>query len=144
MQRSYRFVDPSHVGILDLDSSTTSDPGMSGTICPMAKVYPGNSFSEYEEPNYWEEKFKPIQDNYFKENYPEPIEVFSFQAEQKKDYQALRNQIIEESLAIDRPICPFYNVDDHNIRYSNAESLLKKEQNELQNVKSMFTIRKDD
>jgi hypothetical protein len=54
IQQSYRYVDPSHAGILDLDSSTTSDPGMSGTICPMAKVFNGNGFSEYQEPNFWD------------------------------------------------------------------------------------------
>lgn len=145
VQRSYRFVDPSHVGILDLDSSTTSDPGMSGTICPMAKVYNGNSFSEYEEPNFWEEKYKPFQDNFYKEHYPEKIPVFRFVGEQPpKDYQALRRKVVQESLDIDRPITPFRHVSDPNINFSNAESLLKNEQEELKNVKSMFTVREDD
>ena len=41
----------------DLDSSSASDPGLSGIICPMAKVYNG-SFSDYEEPNGWEDFYK--------------------------------------------------------------------------------------
>ena len=143
VQRNYRFVDPSHVGILDLDSSTTSDPGMSGTICPMAKVYPGNSFSEYEEPNFWEEKFKPIQDKWFEENYPKKIEVFKFADQPEKDYQALRKKVVEEALAIDRPICPFYNPDDPTMDFSITGALMREEQNELKNVKSMFTIKND-
>ena len=48
----YRSVDPSHLGKVDLDSSSASDPGLSGIICPMAKIYDG-SFSDYEEPNGW-------------------------------------------------------------------------------------------
>ena len=48
----YRSVHPSHLGKIDLDSSSASDPGLSGTICPMAKVYDG-SFSDYVEPNGW-------------------------------------------------------------------------------------------
>ena len=48
----YRSVDPSHLGKVDLDSSSASDPGLSGIICPMAKVYDG-SFSDYQEPNGW-------------------------------------------------------------------------------------------
>jgi len=145
VQRNYRLVDPSHAGILDLDSSTTSDPGMSGTICPMAKVYPGNSFSEYEEPNFWEEKFKPIQDKFFEENYPPKIKVFDFpNGKPEIDYQADRKQVIEESLEIDRPICPFRHVSDPNIDFSNAGALLKAEQEGIKNIKSMFTIRKDD
>ena len=48
----YRSVDPSHLGKVDLDSSSASDPGLSGIICPMAKIYDG-SFSDYMEPNGW-------------------------------------------------------------------------------------------
>lgn len=48
----YRSVHPSHLGKVDLDSSSNSDPGLSGLICPMAKIYNGN-FSEYSEPNEW-------------------------------------------------------------------------------------------
>jgi hypothetical protein len=55
IQPMYRYIDPSHVGILDLDSSSVSDPGMSGMICPMTSIY-GTSFSEYEEPNTWKEQ----------------------------------------------------------------------------------------
>ena len=53
----YRSVHPSHLGRVDLDSSSASDPGLSGIICPMAKVYNG-SFSNYEEPNGWEDFYK--------------------------------------------------------------------------------------
>lgn len=53
---SYRAVHPSHLGRVDLDSSSTSDPGLSGIICPMAKVYNG-SFSDFEEPNSWKEYY---------------------------------------------------------------------------------------
>ena len=53
----YRSVHPSHLGRVDLDSSSASDPGLSGIICPMAKVYDG-SFSDYEEPNGWEDFYK--------------------------------------------------------------------------------------
>ena len=52
----YRSVHPSHLGKIDLDSSSASDPGLSGTIAPMAKVY-GDSFSDYEEPNGWSEYY---------------------------------------------------------------------------------------
>lgn len=48
----YRSVHPSHLGRVDLDSSSASDPGLSGIICPMAKTF-GDSFSDYVEPNGW-------------------------------------------------------------------------------------------
>ena len=56
---SFRSVDPSHVGRIDVTYSSNNDPGMSGIICPMADVY-GDSFSEYEEPCAWEEKFEKL------------------------------------------------------------------------------------
>lgn len=61
----YRTIHHSHLGRIDMDSSSASDPGISGTICPMAKLY-NNSFSDYEEPNSWEERFSEMMDNYQK------------------------------------------------------------------------------
>lgn len=61
----YRTIHHSHLGRVDLDSSSNSDPGMTGTICPLTNIY-GNSFSDYEEPNGWEDKFSELMDNYHK------------------------------------------------------------------------------
>lgn len=49
----YRTLDVSHLGRLDPDSSSNSDPGVTGSICPLAPLYDGH-FSEFEEPNFWE------------------------------------------------------------------------------------------
>lgn len=50
----YRFVHPSQLGRVDLDASSSSDPGLSGLICPMAKISNG-SFTDYKEPNGWKQ-----------------------------------------------------------------------------------------
>lgn len=60
---SFRSVDVSHIGRVDVTYSSNNDPGMSGIICPMADVY-DDSFSEYEEPCSWEEKFNKIIQGY--------------------------------------------------------------------------------
>ena len=49
---NYRKVDISYIGRLDMDSSSHTDPGMSGTICPLADIK-NNSFSDFMEPNTW-------------------------------------------------------------------------------------------
>lgn len=49
---NYRKVDMSYIGRLDMDSSSHTDPGMSGTICPLADIK-DHSFSDYMEPNTW-------------------------------------------------------------------------------------------
>ena len=53
----YRAIHPSQLGRLDLDSSSSSDPGLTGIICPMSKTYDG-SFSDYEEPNSWRDNYQ--------------------------------------------------------------------------------------
>ena len=62
---SYRRIDKSYLGRLDMDASSHSDPGMSGTICPLADVK-NNCFSDYMEPNEWREEVSELMDEYMK------------------------------------------------------------------------------
>jgi len=50
---AYRSIHPSHLGRVDIDSSSNSDPGVSGKICPLTQLYDGH-FSDYMEPSTWE------------------------------------------------------------------------------------------
>lgn len=59
----FKLVNVSHLGRVDLDSSSNSDPGMSGTLCPLVKLY-DMSFSEFEEPNFWEAELAKTIDNF--------------------------------------------------------------------------------
>jgi hypothetical protein len=56
-------VHPSHLGRVDLDTSSATDPGLSGMLCPLADIY-DNAFSDYEEPNTWREKSDELLKNY--------------------------------------------------------------------------------
>lgn len=60
---AYRSIHPSHLGRVDIDSSSNSDPGISGTICPLATLYDGH-FVEYEEPSTWRELVNAVLDSY--------------------------------------------------------------------------------
>ena len=55
----YRNVDISHIGRLDPDTSSNSDPGLTGSLCPLSKLY-DNSFVEFEEPNEWDDRVKDL------------------------------------------------------------------------------------
>lgn len=55
----YRNVDISHIGRIDPDTSSNSDPGLTGSLCPLTKLY-DNSFEKYEEPNEWDERVKEL------------------------------------------------------------------------------------
>lgn len=48
----YRYVHPSHMGRLDLDASSSSDPGLSGMVVPTLETDNGH-FSVCDEPNGW-------------------------------------------------------------------------------------------
>ena len=60
---SFRRVDPSHIDRIDLTYSSNNDPGMGPLICPTADIY-GDSFSDYEEPNSWDDKFNQLINQY--------------------------------------------------------------------------------
>ena len=139
IQPIYRYVDPSHVGILDLDASSASDPGMSGMICPMVKLYGSdNSFSEYNEPNSWRSEFKPIQDKYF-EGKISPVVFNDNSPRMNMQFYPNRDRIVQEELDINRVICPVENLKDPSITYTCSEAKL--EQMQAEKPKSLFTIR---
>jgi len=58
-----RYIYPSHVGRLDLDSSSDTNPGITGTISPFTTLY-DKYFSDYEEPHSWEEKYAEVFKQY--------------------------------------------------------------------------------
>ena len=60
---AFRAVDVSHIDRVDVTHSSNNDPGMSGIICPMADIY-GDSFSEYEEPKSFDDKFNELINQY--------------------------------------------------------------------------------
>lgn len=59
----YRFPHPSQVGILDVNVSSNSDPGMSGSFVPFAEVYDGLFFNPNADPADAEYRFaKSLKD----------------------------------------------------------------------------------
>lgn len=60
---AFRRVHPSHLGRVDLDTSSATDPGLTGILCPLADIY-DNSFSDYEEPNTWRDKLDTLLKDY--------------------------------------------------------------------------------
>ena len=144
IQPIYRYVDPSHIGILDLDVSSTSDPGMSGMICPMTPIYEGGFFSQYQEPNNWEEQYGYLQREYLNRNPNVQKALVDEQKIEPYDPNANRIKIIEECLELDKPQCPIYNLEDRTIDYTIMGQKKREELSKTSTIKSLFTIRKDD
>lgn len=61
--KGYRQVHMSHIGRLDLDSSTANDPGLTGMINPMTDIS-DNYFSDFSEPNTWRESVRKLVSEY--------------------------------------------------------------------------------
>lgn len=51
----YRLVNASHIGRVDKDSSSNSDPGMGGTLCPYIDICEDGALSDFREPNTWQD-----------------------------------------------------------------------------------------
>ena len=162
IQRNYRYVDPTHAGILDLDASSASDPGMSGMICPMTTMIHG-SFTNYQEPNFWEEQYKHFQSDWFQKqaaerNITNPL-VFSgannpklrgkpyYIPPDESQFGLLREQVVEESLQIDKTRCPIYNINDGTIDYSSLSQRIKEQEErerQEQAGKQLFRLLRED
>lgn len=72
----YRYLHPSMAGILDLNTSSNSDIGLSGSFTPFAKLYDGYYFTPEHEPcqaryrfecELAEEGFRKVHGNTFEE-----------------------------------------------------------------------------
>lgn len=61
----YRQAHPSHLGRIDLDSSSNGEPGMSGMLCPLTNTS-DNYFCDFSEPNLWREEVRCLLRQYKK------------------------------------------------------------------------------
>lgn len=99
----YRYVYPSHLGRVDLDSSSASDPGMSGTICPMAKVSDGY-FSDYKEPNGWREFYIDMLNNIH--NLHGMKQTIELKQKMGLEYDYVKEDMVKETISTYRRLVP--------------------------------------
>lgn len=136
----YRFVDPSHIGILDLDTSGASDPGMTGMLCPMADIH-NNSFTEYEEPNNWDAEFLARKKEYDKQRKRKDPFIYDKDYKYTFDYEYIKDEMIRRSLDVDRKECPLIDMDGViDYRYSLSEQPAKDNSKEEVDQASLFDI----
>ena len=60
----HRRVHFSHIGRLDLDASSATDPGMTGSLCPFTTLYGNGNFSEFEESNSYKDQITKLIEAY--------------------------------------------------------------------------------
>lgn len=81
---SFRAVNPSHIGRIDLNTSSASDPGMTGILCPLGKTYDYGFFSDYQEPNTWDRRFSEIRERYMDRVGRHEVELFKIEIDKDK------------------------------------------------------------
>lgn len=101
----YRTIQPSHIGRVDLDASSDGNPGITGTICPFAPVKDG-FFSEYEEPNSWNQQFMATMQDYQKANNLRDAMIFEEKVlgTDRKEDIAVTSEIIAHMQQIIKPV----------------------------------------
>lgn len=123
---AYRSVHPSHLGRVDLDSSSASDPGLSGTLCPMADIHDG-SFSEYEEPNSWKDEYDSLISRFM--NLVGKSEAITFKKKLGFDYDSVKDEMVQETLSTYRKlVCPIIDMEgkiDYSINKSIRTTVIK-------------------
>ena len=132
VQTIYRFVDPSILGIVDPDTSSNSDPGMTGLICPLTDVY-GDGFTDYVEPNTWEETVRNLKEN----NPSKSVPAYSIRnSTDFSQYDYIKKSRADEIIKNDKITCPIKDLNGI-IDYSSNDA---KPLREVKETKSLFTI----
>ena len=106
ISNAYRAVHPSHLGKVDLDSSSNSDPGVSGTICPLTNLHDGH-FIDYKEPSTWQEDMNKVLDAHRAMNSKKAMYDIL------KDHKLVEqedNSVLGASIEVARNLLPFSNV----------------------------------
>lgn len=106
-----RYVHPSHLGRLDLDASSDGNPGITGTISPFTTMYDGY-FSDYEEPNTWEDRFKEIYDCYKKATGLKEAIIFQKEVLGKENIEEQEVVADEVVAAMKQIIKPWVNANE--------------------------------
>ena len=89
----YKYIHVSNLGIVDLDSSSPSDPGVSGCLVPLLKLYDNQYFTDFHEPCTWREELSRLREEYMQK--VDRIQVLQF-----------KNFILDQSEVPELPLKP--------------------------------------
>lgn len=108
----YKNVHYSNAGVIDMTSSSATDPGMTTLLCPLGNVTEDGFFYDYKEPNGWEESYNEIMNNYYKlNNLRQVLAMEQSLLDKDSDYYVEQHMIIESLEILKRLIEPFKTLD---------------------------------
>ena len=114
---AYRSIHPSHLGNVDIDSSSNSDPGVSGTLCPLNKLH-DNHFIEFEEPSTWEGKLNKLVEEYKSMN--NKIEICRIVKDNNLSSKQQNNSVLHECASVAKSLLNIPLKANTDIEYING------------------------
>lgn len=98
---AYRSIHPSHLGKVDIDSSSNSDPGVSGSLCPLNKLHDLH-FIEFKEPSTWMTEISAMIDQYKSMN--NKVQICRLIKDNNLADKQDNNTILNECVSINRDL----------------------------------------
>lgn len=136
----YRGIHPSYIGVLDINTSGNSDPGLTTMLTPFAKLH-GKNFSDEQEPQGWDDRFAKLYEEYF--NNKKDVKKLNYFFEDKSDKKLIRLQ--DAKSFVDNNDYVLYgtlNVDDTNEEYKKLQpEIIKKKPGRKKKDDSVDKIR---
>lgn len=98
---AYRSIHPSHLGRVDIDSSSNSDPGVSGSLCPLNTLH-NLHFIDFKEPSTWQTEISGMINQYKTMN--NKIEICRLISDNNLSDKQNNNTILNECVSINREL----------------------------------------
>ena len=114
---AYRAIHPSHLGRIDIDSSSNSDPGVSGTLCPLSNLHDSH-FIDFMEPSTWDEEVSKMIDQYKSMN--NKIEVCRIVRDNKLSAKQFDSTITEQCKSVAKNLLKMPTIVENTSEYING------------------------
>ena len=118
---AYRAIHPSHLGRVDIDSSSNSDPGVSGTLCPFNTLHDLH-FIDFKEPSTWDIEINKMINQYKSMN--NKIEICRLVKDTNlSEKQSYNSNIPSECKAVAKNLLKMPTIVSNNVDYINGYDL---------------------
>lgn len=114
---AYRAIHPSHLGRVDIDSSSNSDPGVSGTLCPLSTLHDGH-FIDFQEPSTWDSEVNKMIDQYKSMN--NKIEVCRLVKDNKLSTKQFNSTLTEDCKSVAKNLLKMPTIVSNTTEYING------------------------
>ena len=104
----YRRVHKSHLGRIDMDAASATDPGLAGMLAPMSEIHNGE-FSQEEEPNNWREEVDELLRDF--KNLMGIESAFNIESSVGVDRQSELESIKETTQMVESIIPEIYSIE---------------------------------